>query len=81
MQLLREIGLAETRRGIGNLVIRTPEIRRVVLAPGSCVLVRMPQPPEQVELSPAPPRSSTATSSAIMENGALAMDQLFLRTD
>jgi DNA-binding transcriptional MocR family regulator len=50
MQLMREIGLAETRRGIGHFVIRTPEIRRVLLAPGSRVIVRMPQPPEQVEL-------------------------------
>jgi hypothetical protein len=50
MQLLREIGLAEMQRGIGHFVSRTPEIRRVVLAPGSRVIVRMPQPPEQVEL-------------------------------
>jgi GntR family transcriptional regulator len=50
MQLLREIGLAETQRGKGHFVIRTPEIRRVLLAPGSRIIVRMPQPPEQVEL-------------------------------
>lgn len=50
MQLMREIGLTETRRGVGHFVIRTPEIRRVLLAPGSRVIVRMPQPPEQVEL-------------------------------
>ena len=37
MQLLREIGLAETRRGVGHFVTRTPEIRRVVVAPGSRV--------------------------------------------
>jgi DNA-binding transcriptional MocR family regulator len=50
MQLLREIGVAETRRGKGHFVLRTPEIRRVLLAPGSRIVVRMPQPPEQVEL-------------------------------
>jgi GntR family transcriptional regulator len=50
MQLLRDIGLAETRRGIGHFVTRTPEIRRVVLAPGSRVIARMPQPHEQGEL-------------------------------
>jgi DNA-binding transcriptional MocR family regulator len=50
MQLLREIGIAETRRGVGHFVTRTPEIRRVVVAPGSRVTVRMPQPHEQGEL-------------------------------
>jgi DNA-binding transcriptional MocR family regulator len=50
MQLLREIGVAETQRGRGHFVLRTPEIRRVLLAPGSRIVVRMPQPPEQVEL-------------------------------
>jgi DNA-binding transcriptional MocR family regulator len=50
MQLLREIGIAETRRGTGHFVTRTPEIRRVVMAPGSRVIVRMPQPHEQGEL-------------------------------
>jgi DNA-binding transcriptional MocR family regulator len=50
MQLLREIGLAETRRGVGHFVTRTPEIRRVLVAPGSRVIVRMPQPHEQGEL-------------------------------
>jgi DNA-binding transcriptional MocR family regulator len=50
MQVLREIGLAETRRGVGHFVTRTPEIRRVVVAPGSRVIVRMPQPHEQGEL-------------------------------
>jgi DNA-binding transcriptional MocR family regulator len=50
MQLLREIGVAETQRGKGHFVLRTPEIRRVLLAPGSRIVVRMPQPPEQVEL-------------------------------
>jgi GntR family transcriptional regulator len=49
MQVIREIGLAETRRGIGHFVSRTPEIRRVVLAPGSRVFVRMPRPDEQDE--------------------------------
>jgi len=50
MQLLRDIGIAETRRGVGHFVTRTPEIRRVVVAPGSRVIVRMPQPHEQGEL-------------------------------
>ena len=50
MQLLREIGLAEPRRGVGHFVTRTPEIRRVLVAPGSRVAVRMPQPHEQGEL-------------------------------
>ena len=50
MQLLREIGIAETRRGVGHFVTRTPEIHRVVMAPGSRVIVRMPQPDEQGEL-------------------------------
>jgi hypothetical protein len=31
-------------------VTRTPEIRQVILAPGSRVIVRMPQPDEQGEL-------------------------------
>jgi DNA-binding transcriptional regulator YhcF (GntR family) len=50
IQVLREIGLAETRRGIGHFVTRTPEIHRVEVAPGSRVVVRMPQPHEQGEL-------------------------------
>jgi DNA-binding transcriptional MocR family regulator len=50
MQVLREVGLAESRRGVGHFVMRTPEIHRVVVAPGSRVIVRMPQPHEQGEL-------------------------------
>jgi DNA-binding transcriptional MocR family regulator len=50
MRLLREIGLAETRRAVGHFVTRTPEIRRIAVAPGSRVVVRMPQPHEQGEL-------------------------------
>jgi DNA-binding transcriptional MocR family regulator len=50
MQMLREIGLAETRRGVGHFVTRTPEIHRVAVAPGSRVIVRMPQPDEMGEL-------------------------------
>ena len=50
MQLLRESGIAETRRGVGHFVTRTPQIRRVVVAPGSRVIVRLPQPHEQGEL-------------------------------
>jgi DNA-binding transcriptional MocR family regulator len=50
MQVLREVGLAGTRRGVGHFVLRTPEIKRVMVAPGSRVIVRMPQPPEQGEL-------------------------------
>ena len=50
MQVLRDIGLAETRRGAGHFVLRTPRVNRVVLAPGSRVIVRLPQPHEQGEL-------------------------------
>jgi DNA-binding transcriptional MocR family regulator len=50
LQLLRQIGLAESRRGVGHFVTRTPQIRRVVVAPGSRVIVRLPQPHEQGEL-------------------------------
>jgi DNA-binding transcriptional MocR family regulator len=50
MQRLRESGIARTRRGVGHFVTRTPQIRRVVVAPGSRVIVRMPQPHEQGEL-------------------------------
>jgi hypothetical protein len=50
MRMLQEIGIAEPRRGVGHFVTRTPEIRRVVVAPGSRVIVRMPQPHEQGEL-------------------------------
>jgi DNA-binding transcriptional MocR family regulator len=50
MRLLREVGLAEARRGVGHFVVWTPRINRVMLAPGSQVLVRMPQPHEQGEL-------------------------------
>jgi Bacterial regulatory proteins, gntR family len=50
MQLLRETGLAEVRRGVGHFVARTPEIRRIEPAPGSRVIVRMPQPDELGEL-------------------------------
>jgi GntR family transcriptional regulator len=50
MQLLRDVGLAETRRGVGHFVTRTPDIKRVALAPGSRVVVRLPQPHEQGKL-------------------------------
>jgi DNA-binding transcriptional MocR family regulator len=50
MRLLHEIGLAEARRGVGHFVLRTPQINRVVLAPGARVIVRLPQPHEQGEL-------------------------------
>jgi DNA-binding GntR family transcriptional regulator len=50
MQLLRDIGLAEPQRGRGHFVVRTPEINRVVVAPGSRVIARMPQPDEMGEL-------------------------------
>jgi hypothetical protein len=36
-----------TGKGAGHFVKRTPEIREVILAPGSRVVVRMPQPPEK----------------------------------
>ncbi len=47
--LLRTLGLAETRRGVGSVVARTPDVRRVEVAPGSRVIVRMPQPGETPE--------------------------------
>jgi GntR family transcriptional regulator len=49
MRALREIGLVETRRGVGHFVARTPGIERVVLAPGSRVIVRLPLPHEEGE--------------------------------
>jgi GntR family transcriptional regulator len=47
MRLLREMGLADTRRGIGHFVAHTPEIQRVRLAPGSVVAVRLLSEEEQ----------------------------------
>jgi DNA-binding transcriptional regulator YhcF (GntR family) len=47
MAKLQETGLAESRRGVGWLVVRTPEIQTVRLASGASVIVRQPQPPEQ----------------------------------
>jgi DNA-binding transcriptional regulator YhcF (GntR family) len=41
MALLRDMGLTETRRGVGHFVARTPEILRVKLAPGSVVAIRL----------------------------------------
>lgn len=49
-QVLREAGLAATRKGVGHFVTQTPEIRRVPLTAGCQVVVRMPQPPESIEL-------------------------------
>ena len=49
MALLREMGLAETRRGVGHFVARTPEIRRVKLAPGSVVAIRLVTAAEETE--------------------------------
>jgi DNA-binding transcriptional MocR family regulator len=46
LHLLRETGITETRRGVGTVVIRTPEVRRVEVAPGSQVAIRMPEPGE-----------------------------------
>jgi DNA-binding transcriptional MocR family regulator len=46
LQLLRETGIAETRRGVGSVVARTPEIRRVEIGPGARVVIRMPEPGE-----------------------------------
>jgi DNA-binding transcriptional regulator YhcF (GntR family) len=51
MQLLREMGLAEARRGVGHFVTRTPRITRVVLAPGSVVAIRLTGVQEQAELA------------------------------
>jgi DNA-binding transcriptional regulator YhcF (GntR family) len=44
--LLRDLGLAETRRGTGSFVAQVPQVQRVEVAPGANVLVRMPQPDE-----------------------------------
>lgn len=46
MRVLREVGLAETRRGVGHFVMRAPDISRIVVQPGSRVIVRMPLPEE-----------------------------------
>jgi DNA-binding transcriptional regulator YhcF (GntR family) len=46
MGALRDLGLAETRRGVGTVVRRTPQVRRVKVAPGSTVIARMPTPEE-----------------------------------
>jgi DNA-binding GntR family transcriptional regulator len=51
LQLLRDLGLAESRRGIGHFVARTPDVRRVEVSPGARVLVRMPQPGETQALA------------------------------
>jgi hypothetical protein len=40
------LGLADARRGVGHFVTGAPEIRRVRIASGSTVVVRMPQPGE-----------------------------------
>jgi DNA-binding GntR family transcriptional regulator len=45
--LVREMGLADTRRGVGHFVARTPEIRHVRLAPGSAVIMRLLSEEEQ----------------------------------
>jgi DNA-binding transcriptional regulator YhcF (GntR family) len=50
MQVLREAGLIQTRRGVGHFVARSPEIHRVRVAPGARVVVRMPQEGEESEL-------------------------------
>jgi GntR family transcriptional regulator len=42
LQLLRDTGITETRRGVGHFVARTPEIRRVEISPGTHVIMRMP---------------------------------------
>jgi DNA-binding transcriptional MocR family regulator len=47
--LLRDLGLVETKRGIGSIVARTPEVLRLSVAPGSRVVVRMPRPGELPE--------------------------------
>jgi DNA-binding transcriptional regulator YhcF (GntR family) len=47
MAKLQDAGLAGSRRGVGWLVLKTPEIQQVTLAPGTSVVTRMPQPPEK----------------------------------
>jgi DNA-binding transcriptional MocR family regulator len=49
LRLLRDLGLAETRQGVGSVVARTPELLRLAVAPGSRVVVRMPRPGETEE--------------------------------
>jgi DNA-binding transcriptional regulator YhcF (GntR family) len=49
MALLRAMGLAKTRRGVGHFVARTPEIRRVKLAPGSAVVIRLATAADEIE--------------------------------
>jgi DNA-binding transcriptional regulator YhcF (GntR family) len=50
MALLRRMGIAATRRGVGHFVARTPEIQRVRVEPGSRVVVRSSLPSEQDNL-------------------------------
>jgi DNA-binding transcriptional MocR family regulator len=50
MGLLRRMGIAETRRGVGHFVAHTPEIQRVLVEPGSRVVVRSSLPSEQDDL-------------------------------
>jgi len=47
IQTLREIGLVETRRGIGNVVPEQPGIQELVLAPGSRSVTRLPTPDKE----------------------------------
>jgi DNA-binding GntR family transcriptional regulator len=47
MALVRDMGLADTRRGVGHFVKRRPTMRRVVLAPGSVVTLRVLSAGEQ----------------------------------
>lgn len=49
MQLLRDHGLVETKRGKGHFVLRAAEIQTVYLQPGSEVFVRMPLPEESLK--------------------------------
>jgi GntR family transcriptional regulator len=49
IRMLRDMGLAETRRAVRHTVARTPEIRRVRLAPGSVVVVRLTGADEDAE--------------------------------
>jgi hypothetical protein len=79
VQVLRETGLAETRRGVGHFVIKAPEVREVKLAPGSGVVVRMPQPGEEGELlglmvyvvtEPGKPPQVYDTAQTVIVSGA-----------
>ena len=50
MAVLREMGLTETRRGVGHYVVYCPERVYLRAGPGTKVTARFPMPKEQDEL-------------------------------